>query len=260
VDSFSSSHFTERFAVLATVTVGLAFLAAVTVALAFAASARAAVNVSRFSMTPSTTQAGGHPTLNVAVSFDPPTADVDRIALHLPAGLTANPRAAPFCPRGQLLADLCSLGTKLGTVTLTGEALGFEATAKRNIYNLKPAGPERLRLGVPIFGTASRGGFAFVLPVTPRPDNGLDLVVAGPPREVAGYAIRIKEVGFRIKGLIRKKGRRGVRRRALLTNPRSCLPANTVLEVTPRETPMATVTSVSTFTPTGCTSASVGSR
>jgi hypothetical protein len=254
----SSSHFTSRLAVLVAVAVVLALLAAVSILLVFAPTATAVVNVSRFSMTPSTTQAGGHPTLNVSVSFDPPTADVDRIALHLPPGLTANPRAAPFCPRGDLLADLCSLGTKLGTVTLTGEALGFEATAKRNIYNLKPAGSERLRLGVPIFGTTSRGGFAFVIPVNSRPgDNGLDLVVAGPPREAAGYAIRIKEVGFRIKGVIRRKGRRGVRRRALLTNPRSCAPANTVLEVTTREAPTATVTHVSAFTPTGCTSGSV---
>jgi hypothetical protein len=110
-----------------------------------------------------------------------------------------------------------------------------------------------MRLGVPIFGTASRGGLALVLPVTTRPaDKGLDLALAGPPREVAGYAIRIKEVGFRIRGLIRRRTTRGVRRRAFLTGPRSCLPANTVLEVTTREAPTATVTKVSSFTPTGC--------
>jgi hypothetical protein len=227
-------------------------MATVTGVLVFVAPASAAVNVSAFSLTPSTTQAGGHPTLNVSVSFDPPTADVDRIALHLPAGLTANTRAAPFCPRGPLLADLCALGTKVGTVSLAGEALGFQAEAKRNIYNLKPTGPERLRLGVPIFGTASRGGLALVLPVTARADNGLDLVLAGPPREVAGYAIRIKEVGFRIRGQIRRRIGRTVRRRSFLTGPRSCLPANTVLEVTTRDAPTATVTKISSFTPTGC--------
>jgi hypothetical protein len=232
----------------------IAAVATFAVAFAFVPHASAAVNVSRFSMTPSTTQAGGHPTLNVFVSFDPPSADVDRIALHLPAGLTASARAAPFCPRAQLLSDLCALRTKVGTVSLAGEALGFEARARRNIYNLRPAGGERLRLGVPIFGTSSRGGFALELPVSARPgDNGLDLVVAGPPREVAGYDIRLKEVGFRIKGLIRRRSGRAVRRRALLTNPRSCLPANTVLEVTTREAPTATVTKVSAFTPTGCT-------
>lgn len=220
-------------------------------ALAAATPAFAAPNVSRFSVTPSTAQAGGHPNVDVLVSFDPPSADVRQIALHLPAGLTVDPRAAPFCSRSLLLSDLCSLGTKVGTVTLVGEALGFQAEAVRNIYNLKPTGVERLRLGVPVFGTSSRGGIALVLPVTARSDGGLDLAVAGPPREVAGYAIRIKEVGLRIRGVIRRRTRRGVRRRALLTNPRSCSPASTVLDVT-SDAPPTTVTRVSTFTPTGC--------
>jgi hypothetical protein len=108
-------------------------MATVTVALALAAPAPAAVNVSRFSMTPSTTQAGGHPSLNVAVSFDPPTSDVDRIDLHLPPGLTANTRAAPFCPRGQLLEDIFGFVTKVVTVSLTGEELVLSAEASRNI-------------------------------------------------------------------------------------------------------------------------------
>ena len=225
--------------------------AAVVALLVFCAPTSAAPNVSHFSFAPSTTQAGGHPNLNVSISFDPPSADVRQIGLHLPAGLTVNGRAAPFCPRSQLLSDLCDLKAKVGTVTLTGQALGFEAEALRNIYNLRPSGPEPLRLGVPVFGSLSRGGVALTLPVTARPaDGGLDLSVAGPPREVAGYAIRIKQVGLRIKGVVRTRTRRGARRRALVTNPRSCAPANTVLEVIGDAPPA--VTRVSSFTPTGC--------
>jgi hypothetical protein len=188
--------------------------------------------------------------VNVSISFDPASADVRQIALHLPAGLTVNSRAAPFCPRSQLLSDLCDLRTKVGAVTLVGEALGFQAEAARNLYNLAPSGSERLRLGVPVFGSSSRGGVALTLPVTARPDSGLDLSVAGPPREVAGYPIRIKEVGVRIRGVIRRRTKRVRRPLALLTNPRSCAPANTVLDVISDAPP--TVTRTSTFTPTGC--------
>jgi hypothetical protein len=229
---------------------------ATTVAVLFAltASAFASPNVSHFSVTPSTTQAGAHPNLNISVKFDPASDDVRQIALHLPAGLTVNPRAAPFCRRSELLSDLCDLRTKVGEVTLVGEALGFQAEAMRNIYNLEPAGSERLRLGVPVFGSSSRGGLALVLPVTARAaDGGLDLAVAGPPREVAGYAIRIKEVGLRIRGVVRKRVRRRIRLRPLLTNPRSCSLASTVLDVI-GDAPPTTVTRVSSFTPTGCTS------
>jgi hypothetical protein len=226
--------------------------AVVTAILCVPSPSRSAVDVSRFTITPSTTQAGAHPTIDLSVSFDPPTSDVRSIVLHLPAGLTANSRAAPFCRSRLLLSDLCPLVTRVGSVTLLGEALGFQAEARRNLYNLRPAGAERLLLGVPVFGSFSRGGIALRLPVTARPDNGLDVAVAGPPREVAGYAIRIKQVSFSLQGLVRRKVKRVVRKRGLLTNPRSCGPATTVLEITTHDVPPATLTQSSTFTTTGC--------
>jgi hypothetical protein len=228
-------------------------LPAVLIALSLATPAQAALNVSAFSMTPSTTKVRGHPDLKVSESFDPPTADIKQIVLHLPAGLTANARAAPFCSRSYLVADLCPLQTKVGGVRLVGIALGLEAEVARNIYNLKPSGQEALRLGVPLFGSVSRGGAALVLPVRERPDDhGLDVTVAGPPREVAGYSVGIKEVTFTLKGTVRAKIRGRLRRRALLTNPASCGPASTALDIVAYEGPPPTLTKVSTFTLTGC--------
>jgi hypothetical protein len=231
----------------------VAFTGAAFGVLATTPPAHSAVSVSRFAMTPSTTQAGGHPTLDLVVAFSPATSDVKSIVLHLPAGLTANARAAPFCPRAQLVSDFCPLKTRVGNVTLAGEALGFQAEAKRNIYNVAPTGAERLRLGVPVFGSFSRGGVALTLPVTARPgDNGLDVAVAGPPREVAGYAIGIREVGFHLQGVIRRRLKHGLRKRALLTNPPSCQPAVTTLEITPYDPATPVVNQSSVFTPTGC--------
>jgi hypothetical protein len=225
----------------------------VAVLLLCAPAAHSAVSVSRFAVTPSTTQAGGHPTLDLSVTFDPPTSDVKGIVLHLPAGLVVNARAAPTCRSELLLSDLCPLSTRVGTVSLVGEALGFQAEARRNLYNLRLVGGEQLRLGVPVFGSFSRGGVALTLPVTRRPaDGGLDVAVAGPPREVAGYAIRIKQVGFRLHGTIRTKRKRRVRRRALLTNPRACGLASTGLEITTHDVPPVTFTQTSAFTITGC--------
>jgi hypothetical protein len=232
---------------------GLAALAAISFGLVAVEPARSAVVVSRFAITPSTTQAGGHPTLDMVVEFAPATSEVGSIVLHLPAGLTTNARAAPFCSSSRLLSDLCPLNTRVGFVTLAGEALGFEAEARRNIYNLRLTGAERLRLGVPIFGSFSRGGIALTLPVTARSnDGGLDLAIAGPPREVGGYAIKIKRVGFQVRGLLRRKVKRVVRRRALVTNPRVCGPATSTLEITTNEVPPATSVQTSTFAITGC--------
>lgn len=227
-------------------------LAAIAISLFAAPSASAVIGISKFAVTPSTTQAGGHPTIDFSVTFDPPTSEVKNIVLHLPAGLAANSQAAPPCRSELLLSDLCPLSTKLGTVSLVGEALGFQAEAKRNIYNLRPTGAEQLRLGVPIFGSFSRGGIALTLPVTRRADGGLDVAVAGPPREVAGYAIRIRQVGVRLYGTVRRKKGKRVRRRAVLTNPRTCGPATTALEITPYDVPPATFTQTSAFTISGC--------
>jgi hypothetical protein len=59
----------------------------------------------------------------------------------------------------------------------------------RNIYNLKPIDQEVLRLGVPLFGSVTRGGAALVLPV--------------------------REVTFRLRGSVRARIRGRLRRRAL---------------------------------------------
>jgi hypothetical protein len=232
--------------------VGL-LLPAVLIALFLATPAQGVLSVSSFSMTPSTTRASGHPDLKVSESFNPPTADIKEIVVHLPGGLTANTRAAPFCPRRYLSGDLCPLETKVGEVRLVGVALGLEAEVARNIYNLKPSGPERLRLGVPLFGTVSPGRPPLVLPVRERPDDhGLDVTVAGPPREVAGYSLGIKEITFRLKGTVRARIKGRLRRRALLTNPGSCGPASTVLDIVAYEGPPPRLTKVSTFTVRGC--------
>lgn len=217
-----------------------------------APSSGAAPTVSRFSVTPSTTRAGGHPDLRISTVFEPPTSDVRSMLLHLPPGLTANPAAAPFCARASLTADLCPLRTKVGSVSLTGVALGFEADVARNIYNMRPRGAERLRLGVPLFGSLTRGGVSIVLIANLRPDDGLDFAVAGPPREIAGFPIQLKAVDVRLKGTLKRRVRHRTRKRAFLTNPRSCSPATTVLDILTYDEPPVTVSSTSSFTPSGC--------
>jgi hypothetical protein len=191
--------------------------------------------------------------LRVAFAFGDPRSGVRDIALHLPAGLTANPRAIPFCSRRRLLADLCSPRSKAGSLTITVQAFGFDLPVTRNIYNARPSATERVRLAVPIYGTLSRPGVAAELPITERPgDKGLDLRITGLPSEVGGIPVRIKEVGFRIKGVSRRRVKRRSRKRPFLTNPLLCAPATSVLEVTAQDAPTTTITASSAFTPLGC--------
>jgi hypothetical protein len=214
--------------------------------------AEAAVTVTRFSVSPSTTQAGGHPSLRVSTVFSEPTAIRD-LALHLPAGLAAHPRAISFCSRKSLLADFCPPRSKVGSITVVAVAYGIEIPVMQTIYNLRPQPTERLRLGVPILASYTGSGVAAELPVTERPqDKGLDMALAGLPSEVGGIPIRLKEVGFWIKGMSRSRIKKRVRKRAFLTNPKSCAAATSVLGVTLNDALSTTLTASSSFTPSEC--------
>src|SRR5439155_2843298 len=193
-------------------------VALLAVGIAAAGTARAALDVARFSVTPSTTRAGAHPNLSVSVAFAGPGTGLKDIAFHLPAGLTATRRAAPFCSHRKLVSDLCSPRSAVGSISVLGVAFGFELTVSRRIYNLRPSGSEQLRLGVPIYGTLSRPGIAAELPVTERADKGLDMSVTGLPSDVNGISIQIERIDLRFKGIVRSRVGRRLRKKAFLTN------------------------------------------
>ena len=200
---------------------------------------------------PSTTKAGGHPNLSVAFAFSEPAGGVTSVALHLPKGLAAHPRAVPFCSRTDLVRNLCLPRTKVGSLTATAVAYGIELPVTRYIHNVRPAAGEPLRLGVPIFGSYSRPGIAAELPAVERvADHGLDLAVTGLPTEVAGIPIRISNVRVWLRGLVRVKQGKKVRKKPFITNPKTCTPAVSLLDVTFDQPPA--ITGQSSFTPTGC--------
>jgi hypothetical protein len=221
-------------------------------AFALTGSARA-VTVTGFSVAPSTTQAGGHPNLLVTLALSEPVA-LSGLALHLPPGLGAEPRAIPFCPRKSLSADFCPRSSRVGSIAIVAVAYGFELPVTRKIYNARPGSAERLRFGVPIIPSYSGRGVVVELPVTERPDKGLDIAVAGLPNEVGGIPVRLKKVTVSIKGVSRRRIKKRIRKRAFLTNPTSCVAATSTLDVALQDAPTSPLTASSSFTPSGCTS------
>jgi hypothetical protein len=216
-------------------------------------TAQGALSISQFSVTPSTTQARAHPNLSVSFSLAEPTNEINDVAVHLPAGLGASSHAIPFCTRRRLVRNLCPTKTKAGSLVVTVVAYGIELPVGRDIFNVRPVGAEPLRLGVPILGSFSRPGIAAELPAAARPaDGGLDLAVKGLPSEVAGFPVRLKTVTVKLRGVARTRVKKKVRRTPVLTNPASCTPATSVLEITPQDPAAAPVTSSASFTPSGC--------
>jgi hypothetical protein len=232
---------------------GLIALAALLVVAAIAAPAgEAAVDVSGFSVAPSTTEAGGHPNLAFSVAFAEPTPGVKDIALHLPAGLTATPNAFAFCSRRRLVRYLCPSKSRLGSFTVVVVAYGTELPFRAELYNMRPGATERVRIGTPI--PAPKQVLAGELPITERPaDRGLDVVVTGLPQEIpGGVSVRVVDVKLSLKGTVRRKVRKKWRTRAFLTNPTTCVPATSVLELTTFDVPPIAITKTSSYTPSGC--------
>ena len=135
-------------------------------------TASAAVGVSQFAVTPSTTQAGGHPNLSASFSLAEPSTAVKDVAVHLPAGLSATSEAIPFCTRRRLVRNLCLPKSKAGSLDVTVVLYGIEFPVRKDIFNVRPIAAEPLRLGVPILGCSAGRGSRPSSPWSSGPPTG----------------------------------------------------------------------------------------
>lgn len=89
-----------------------------------AAPAMATGVVSSFTLTPSSTQAGGNPNVTADLTFDytgtSSTDSVKRVTITLPPGLVASIANVPAtCSSAQLSANTCPAGAQIGTGSVT---------------------------------------------------------------------------------------------------------------------------------------------
>ncbi len=211
--------------------------------------AQGALQITEFKLTPSTTKAGGNPNLAFSVAFlgADNRAGIKDIALHLPAGLRARPEATPYCTKKRLIENRCPIFSKIGRLAVTGTALGTSATINRKIYNMRPTGRQKVKLGA-----IALPGIPVTLPLTARPGGGLDIGVTGVPRIGGGVTVALDRIEIWIRGKGKRRGKRKRRSKPLLVNPKSCVPADTVLDIGFYDLAVPRVTAISSFTPTGC--------
>jgi hypothetical protein len=239
---------------------------AATVVLAAASPAFAVFSVSSVTVTPSTTEAGGHPDLSIVTAFNGdntqiggpglnPVADSPSIySVHLGPGLIANPLAAETCTLADFQTDTCSsralVGTSLQRVLVLAVAREFDLPGF--IYNLQTTSPDQgallgvrtlttdPRTGLPI--TASRVPFAVTIS---EQDLGLDSTNLEPLTAVSRTAgpIRITALGLRLNA----RAVNGF----FMSNPTACIPLP--ISVSAISNGGATASGAATpYTPTGC--------
>jgi hypothetical protein len=99
-----------------------------------------------FTALPSTTQAGGHPDLEVQFSVENrftqnsksacDCEDVKDAITHLPAGFVGNPAVLPHCSIADFSTDACPIDSQVGIVNITPDGGGGPFNSP--VYNLTP--------------------------------------------------------------------------------------------------------------------------
>src|SRR5688572_23555201 len=132
------------------------------VAFLVAAAPAAAFDVPTFSVTPSTTQAGGHPDVTVQVDRTG-TADEDirDLYLDLPPGLIGNTTTVGACTDAQFNSDSCPANSAVGSVSAIAEATGLSLPPTTGtVYNLVPGPTEPGAIGIVLRPTGAPLVFA----------------------------------------------------------------------------------------------------
>ena len=235
-------------------------LAAVTCALAFPAGASAAVTLTNFSVTPSTTQAGGHPDLRISTSFtaNPSDDDVRDVTVRLAKGLVGNPKATPKCPVAAFNADTCPANTAVGSVAVTADATVLLATStvtsNGTVYNLPPVGSEPARLGIKVrpdpIGPVNIRPISLIGVAKLGPETGYALETTFPnqPRQADSDAGPVPLAVRRID--LTLKGQPGAT--PFTINPSSCALATSTATAVSYDAPQTPSSRSASFTPTGC--------
>src|SRR5215213_6399818 len=169
---------------------------------AAAVPAQAKETITKFEVTPSTTQSGGHPDFETRFGFgnhgtgNPGEAAQD-VRVHLPQGLFGNPNAVSKCPSDDFALAQCPTDAQVGVVVVRANYGGDD---------------QNLLGAAPLYNMDSRSEdetarFAFIAPVANIPinipirvrtesDYGLTMTVTGIPQVIPLAEAHIRVWGF----------------------------------------------------------------
>jgi hypothetical protein len=240
----------------------LAFLAGFVVTLGLAAApAHAALGISAFSVSPASTQAGGHPDVDIDTTFSGAGDNLKNLTVHLPPGLVGNPNAAAKCSQSAFNSDSCPGTSVVGTVTnnVTATPLGLlpvTLDVTDNVYDVAPSAGEPARLGIwvhpPVIGGSVVDNVKLPVTVSVRPgDFGLDTSISNIPNSLHSTLLgniptTINSISLTLNGTASGGN--------FVTLPSSCQAATTRIDVSSYGSAAASASS--SFTPTGCGSVS----
>jgi hypothetical protein len=229
------------------------------IGLLVSAAPASAFDVPTFSVTPSTTQAGGHPDLTVQIDrTGADNEDVRDLYLDLPPGLIGNTTTVGSCTDAQFNSDTCPANSAVGSVSAVAVAVGLSLPPTTGtIYNLVPGPTEPGAIGIVLRPTGAPLAISPVfirgsIEVAPNGPDDVNLrnVVLNQPRQI--FLLGIIPVDITVNSLTLTLNGAGTLGPGtyFLTNPTSCATATSkarVVSYLDQE-----VTKESSYTPTNC--------
>lgn len=242
----------------------VAVLLALTLLASLAGSAAAAYNVTGFTVTPSVTQAAGHPKLTQTITSDAVVADstggddLRTVSLAYPAGLMLKPAAATTrCSSTQLSADGCPSGSYVGSLTAKWRYGSTTVSATGSVYVLTaPTDSSLATLGMVV---RASGWSKFNLKVSAHlrtgtsGDHGITLATTQDlPRKLAKSGVSRSITISQFAVTLNARANSSQTGAYFMTNPTRCDAATTTATFVTYGG--ATATRTSSFNPTGCSS------
>jgi hypothetical protein len=219
---------------------------AVLLSLLVPAAAQAQFDVTAFSVTPASLQAGSHPDVTIHAEFSP-NQHVRDLTISLPPGLVGDPTSRPRCAQSAFQADTCPAASRVGSTTVRTVIPPLQVlpvNAAGDVYNVVPGAGEPARLGVVVRPPLGASKVFIASPVRIRPaDGGLDSVIKDMPSTVTLPLLGETEMFIEAMDLTLAS--------PFASLPTSCKPAQASIAAV-SSTGAAASRTAAPFTPTGC--------
>jgi hypothetical protein len=204
--------------------------------------AEAAIGVTGVTVSATPTQAAAKSVYRLGFRLSDPGQQVKDLTIHLPPGLVGNPLAQPTCAIADFTQDKCAASTAVGSSQVDADPGSL--TIDGTIYSLVPQPGEPARLGI-VYRSASISSLFVQSAVSLRPeDGGLDSIIKDLPKQA--------KIGGLLPAETTVKGISLTLRDSFVSNPTSCAPALTRVDITSYAAPTVVASGSVSYTPTGC--------
>ena len=217
-----------------------------------APAAVASVSISSFTVTPSTTQAGAAPDVELHAQLSSPDGDTpSAVTVSLAPGLLADPNAPTVCSSADYANQNCPASSQIGHGTITGysPAFGTSVSLATQMYLIQPQASAIAEIGlIADFYDYPAANVQAPVSIRTTPTVGIDIPMTGIPKVFddngTQIPIQVQDIDLTLSGTVNGK--------PFTRNPTSCAAATTTFTLESYGDPSSPVSAQGGYTPSAC--------